>query len=199
MPEYYRNTSAEKSAFLSGIAEERRRSGIRWLVLVSLGLAILTGLSAQVRIPLPVSPVPVTGQVFVVLLIGFLFGKKLGLGSQIAYAGLGSLGIPWFAGMAGGLTVLAGPTGGYILGFLPAVYLIGWLGDNFDSKSYLARFLIGLAGLVTIYCFGAAQLSLFLNLSPLKTLELGVLPFIWVDLIKVLVLSVTVEWFSSVD
>ncbi len=166
-------------------------------LLISLGLAGVTGLLAQTRIPLPFSPVPVTGQVFAVLLIGFLFGKKLGVGSQLIYAGLGGLGIPWFAGLSSGYLTLAGPTGGYILGFLPGVYLVGWLSERFEAENLGSTFLIGVGGLGIIYLFGGIQLSLYLNISPLRTIQLGVLPFLGIDVIKVLMVSIVAWGLSS--
>ena len=170
--------------------------GLWGMVLLSFGLAGLTGLAAQIRIPLPFSPVPVTGQVFVVLLVGFTFGKKIGLGSQIFYAGLGGLGLPWFTGMAGGFMTLAGPTGGYILGFIPAVYLIGWLSQGREVKEWLSTLRIGLLGLSVIYLFGTVQLSLFLQTGLLETIKAGLIPFIWIDLLKVTLVSLLVGKFD---
>ena len=170
--------------------------GLWGMVLFSFGLAGLTGLAAQIRIPLPFSPVPVTGQVFVVLLVGFTFGKKIGLGSQIFYAGLGGLGLPWFTGMAGGFATLAGPTGGYILGFIPAVYLIGWLSQGREVKEWLSTLGIGLLGLSVIYLFGTVQLSLFLQTGLLETIKAGLIPFIWIDLLKVTLVSLLVGKFD---
>ncbi|GAI03420.1 unnamed protein product, partial [marine sediment metagenome] len=83
---------------------------------LALGLACLTGLVAQIRIMLPWSPVPVTGQTLAVLLAGVLLGRWWGGISLAIYAGLGIAGVPWFAGWGSGLGYLAGPTGGYIIG-----------------------------------------------------------------------------------
>lgn len=197
MSEHGKSISLKEVDASNGCLGLKVYAGLRRLVLGSLGLALITGLAAQVRIPIPISPVPITGQVFVLLLIGFLFEKRLGLGSQIVYAGLGGLGLPWFSGMTGGLSVLVGPTGGYILGFIPAVYLISWLTENFRSETLIARFRIGLVGLIVVYFLGTFQLSLFLNTGLLESLELGVVPFVWVDLIKILFVSVAVKGFES--
>jgi biotin transport system substrate-specific component len=156
---------------------------------VSLGLAFLTGIAAQIRLPIPFSPVPVTGQVFAVLLIGLLFGRKLGTGSQLFYVGLGGMGLPWFSGLSGGIAALAGPTGGYVLGFLPAVYLLGWLSERFELTGITEIFFAGLSGLGVIYFFGSLQLSLFLNAGLRETIALGVVPFIWIDLLKGLLVA----------
>ncbi|MFP4136237.1 MAG: biotin transporter BioY [Candidatus Acetothermia bacterium] len=181
------------------ITELKEGTGLKEGALVSLGLALITGLAAQIRLPLPFSPVPVTGQVFVVLLIGILFGRKLGLGSQLFYVGLGGVGLPLFSGFSGGAAALAGPTGGYILGFLPAVYLVGWLSESITLDSLLKVFSAGLAGLGAIYLFGSAQLALFLNTGLRETVALGVVPFIWIDLVKALLVALVTKVFNQAE
>jgi len=85
---------------------------------LALGVACLIGLAAQVRILLPWSPVPITGQTFAVLVAGVILGRWWGGISLALYAGLGAAGLPWFTGWSGGLGYLAGPTGGYIIGLV---------------------------------------------------------------------------------
>ena len=85
---------------------------------LALGVAILTGLLAQLRFYLPWSPVPLTGQTFSVLLAGVMLGTWWGGISMAIYAGIGAAGVPWFQGLNGGLAYLVGPTGGYIVGFI---------------------------------------------------------------------------------
>ncbi len=157
-----------------------------------LGFAILTGLSAQVSIPLPFTPVPVTGQVFAVLVSATLLGRKLGPLSQVAYVGLGFLGVPWFAATTGGplfsvggAAVVLGATGGYLLGFIAAAALIGWFVDRARSRSTFSGILaVELTGVGVIYAFGALQLAVILGLAPQTALDLGVLPFLPVDMLK---------------
>lgn len=194
--ELTREISRAKTRSLAWIAELRRSPGLKKGIPVSLGLGLLTGAAAQVRLPLPFSPVPVTGQVFVVLLIGLLFGKNLGLGSQLFYVGLGGAGLPLFSGLSGGVAALAGPTGGYVLSFLPAVYVVGWLSERFELASRGGLFSAGLAGLGIIYLFGGLQLSLFLNTGLVETVAVGVVPFIWIDLVKVLLAGIVVKEFN---
>jgi len=152
---------------------------------LALTFACLTGLMAQVRIPLPFTPVPVTGQVLAALLSGIVLGGCYGGLSQLFYLGFGTMGLPWFAGWNGGLAVITGVTGGYIMGLIPAALLIGWLTDRY---SYVRRFhfqlLLMVAGVVIIYTFGAVQFAIVMNTSLLKTMTLAVLPFIPVDLMK---------------
>lgn len=191
--ELVKGLTRRKETLLERLTELRENPGLVQGILVSLGLAAITGVAAQVRLPIPFSPVPMTGQVFVVLLIGSLFGKKLGAGSQAFYVGLGSMGLPWFSGLSGGFAALAGPTGGYILGFLPAAYLLGWLSEHFDLNGFTEIFSAGLVGLGVIYFFGSLQLSLFLNSGPMETITVGLVPFVWLDLFKLLLVALVIR------
>ncbi len=151
-------------------------------VLFSLLFAGFTGLCARLRIYLPFTPVPVTGQVFAVLLSGFILGKGYGSLSQMLYIGLGLLGIPWF--VVGPI----GPTGGYIVGFIAAPYLIGALLErrhaNIGDTGILFTFFAASCGVMLIYLFGSIQFMLFTGMSIGKTLLLAVLPFIPFDIAK---------------
>jgi biotin transport system substrate-specific component len=166
---------------------------------LALGMAVLTGLVAQARIPLPWSPVPITGQTFAVLLAGVLMGRWWGGVSQALYVGLGVAGVPWFApgeGMpifsSGGLGVLTGPTGGYLIGFIFAALLLGHFTDKYvRSRSFLAMLgLMLVANFVLIYVPGLLQLGLWLDLvkgSPVSfgdLLGMGAVPFIIGDITK---------------
>jgi len=161
-------------------------------IALALGIACLTGLIAQVRIVLPWSPVPVTGQTFAVLLAGVLLGKWWGGASQAIYAGLGAIGVPWFAGWNGGLGYLAGPTGGYIVGFILAALFLGYFTDTYiRSRSFLSMLLLMLfANFILIYVPGLFQLRLWLNfvkgepVTFITLLGMGVLPFVAGDIIK---------------
>lgn len=163
----------------------RYRLGILQKVSLSLGMAVITGISAQIRIPLPYTPVPITGQVLAVLLSGVLLGRWYGSLSQLFYVSFGGIGLPWFAGMSGGISVLAGPTGGYLLGFILASGVIGWFTQNYvRMRRFLPLVGINLMAIGLIYFAGSLQLSIELGTGFLKTLQLAVIPFIWGDLIK---------------
>ncbi len=159
---------------------------------LALGLACLTGLIAQIRILLPWSPVPVTGQTFAVLLAGVLLGRRWGGISLAIYAGLGVVGVPWFAGWGSGLSYLAGPTGGYIIGFILAALFLGHFTDTYiRSRSFLSMLALMLfANFILIYVPGLFQLGLWLNLvkgEPVAfttLLSMGALPFIAGDVTK---------------
>ena len=159
---------------------------------LTLGMVCLTGLVAQIRIMLPWSPVPVTGQTFAVLLAGVLLGRWWGGISLAIYAGLGIAGVPWFAGWGSGLGYLAGPTGGYIIGFILAALFLGHFTDTYiRSRSFLSMLALMLfANFILIYTPGLLQLGLWLNLvkgEPVTfttLLSLGAFPFIAGDITK---------------
>ncbi len=160
-------------------------------VALAIGFACLTGLLAQMRFFLPYTPVPVTGQVFAVLLSGVILGKWYGGLSQSFYAGLGAAGVPWFNGFQGGMAVLGGVTGGYIIGFIAASLIIGWFTDRYiGSRKFIPMFFLMMFGIGVIYLFGVVQLGLVLGVNARKAIELGAIPFIGVDLYKALIVTV---------
>ena len=159
---------------------------------LALGIALLTGLAAQLRIQLPWSPVPITGQTFAVLLAGVLLGKWWGGVSLALYAGLGIAGVPWFTGFGSGLGHLAGPTGGYIIGFVFAALFLGYFTDKYvRARSFVSMLALMLfANFVLIYVPGLLQLGLWLNIvkgQPVtlsSLLMMGAIPFIVGDITK---------------
>ena len=159
---------------------------------LALGVACLIGLVAQIRFVLPWSPVPVTGQTFAVLLAGVFLGRRWGGISLATYAGLGAAGVPWFAGLNGGLSYLVGPTGGYVLGFILAALFLGHFTDTYiRSRSFLSMLALMLfANFILIYIPGLLQLGLWLNLvkgEPVAfttLLGMGAFPFIAGDIAK---------------
>ena len=143
---------------------------------LSLGFAIVTALSAQVRIVIPMSPVPITGQTFVVLLSGLILGSTFGAISMLMYLFIGMSGLPFFSAGVAGLAILKSPTIGYIIGFFLAAYVIG----SFAAKPILAILL----GSLTIYIAGVSGLMIILNTSLSNALAIGVVPFLIGDAIK---------------
>jgi len=164
-------------------------------IALALGMACLTGLVAQIRIVLPWSPVPVTGQTFAVLLAGVLLGRWWGGTSLAIYAGLGAAGVPWFAGWDSGLGYLAGPTGGYIIGFILAALFVGHFTDKYiRSRSFFSMLgLMFFANFILIYVPGLLQLGLWLNLVKgepaafTSLLMMGAIPFIAGDITKAVI------------
>jgi biotin transport system substrate-specific component len=159
---------------------------------LALGMAAATGLLAQVRFYLPWSPVPLTGQTLAVLLAGVALGKWWGGISMIFYAGLGMAGVPWFQGMNGGLAYMAGPTGGYIIGFILAALFLGHFTDKYvKSRRFMSMLGLMIFGsLILVYVPGLLQLGLWLNIvkgEPItfsSLLTMGALPFIAGDITK---------------
>jgi biotin transport system substrate-specific component len=147
-------------------------------VLFSLLFAGITGACAKLRLYLPFTPVPVTGQVFAVLICGAVLGKEYGALSQIFYISFGMMGIPWF------VIGPVGPTGGYLVGFILAPYLIGFIVEKLKRPGFLSVTLAMLAAVFVIYLFGLIQFSLFTQKGIVESFPLSVVPFIPFDIAK---------------
>lgn len=157
-------------------------------ILLALSFACLTGLLAQVRLYLPGTPVPITGQVFGVLFAGVILGKYWGGISQCLYVGIGIIGIPWFAGLNSGIAYLGGPTGGYIVGFILAAFFIGHIVDRYKkSRNFVGMLMLMLfTTFVLIYIPGLIQLYLWFGgtISMIEIISMAFIPFIGADIIK---------------
>ncbi len=164
----------------------RAASWLRDLILIFAG-SLLVAVFAQIEIPM--QPVPITGQTFAVLLVGALLGSKRGAAAMIAYIAQGSLGLPFFAGGASGIGILTGATAGYLLGFVGAAYVVGWLAERGLERSVRTSILPFLVGTVIIYVFGVAWLSIVLG-SFSKAIQFGLLPFLVGDLIKLIAAAI---------
>ena len=162
----------------------KNKTIIKKILLVITGVVFLA-LLAQVSIFLPFTPVPITGQTFGVLLIGLVYGRKLGVSTISAYIAAGTLGLPVFAGLGSGLIFLS-PNGGYVIGYFFMVVLCGYLAEMGWTKSYGKTLIILLLAEIVLYFFGLVQLSFFVK----KDLFLaGLYPFIIGDVIKVFLLT----------
>ena len=163
-------------------------------LLMSLMMACLTGIMAQIIIPLPWTPVPITAQTFAVLCSGLFLGKKYGCLSQILYIVLGVAFIPWFGGMTGGLDIFLGSTCGFFIGFVIASYFIGYITEKYaDARNFTKMaIVIGIANFALIYIPGLAGLALWYSLTQGVTLGvvdllmMGLVPFIAGDIVKIL-------------
>ncbi len=162
-------------------------------VILAFFMACITGLMAQVIIPLPWTPVPVTAQTFAVLMAGVVLGRWWGGISQVMYLAVGLLGVPWFAGLTGGYAVLLGATGGYFLGFILTAFVMGYVTDKYaQSRNFRPMFgLLFLVNFAFIYIPGLLGLGLWMYLVKgtfptfLTLISMGLLPFILGDLIKI--------------
>jgi biotin transport system substrate-specific component len=161
---------------------------VRDLLLVVTGSLFVTAM-AQVRIPLPFTPVPLTGQTFAVLLVGAVLGSRRGAASLLLYLAQGAIGLPVFAGGASGLLYMSGPTGGYLVGFVGAVYLVGLLAARGLDRRIPSALLAFLAGEMVIYLFGVAWLSVYLGFQ--RAIVAGLLPFLIGDAIKLAAAALT--------
>ncbi len=163
-----------------------RQLAVRDRALVKVGLVVLgswlLAALAQVRVYLPFTPVPLTGQTFGVLLIAAVLGARLGTATVGLYIVQGLLGLPFFAGGNAGLAALLGPTGGYLVGFLLAAYTVGSLAERGFDRSLITAIPAFVVGTAVIYLFGALRLSVFVGMN--NALAAGVLPFVAGDVIK---------------
>jgi len=148
-----------------------------------IGGSLFIALCAQIRIFLPFSPVPVTGQTFAVLIIGALFGTWRGSLSVLLYIMMGASGMPVFA-LGGGFTVLLGPTGGYLVGFIAAACITGLLAERGWDRRIGTTVLAMLLGNTAIYAFGLLWLCCLMGINK-TALTVGLYPFIVGDLLKI--------------
>lgn len=144
-----------------------------------------TAAGAYIIIPFPL--VPITLQTFFLNLAAALLGGYLGALSQIIYVLLGIIGLPVFAGGKAGMGVLFGPTGGYLIGFIAAAYVIGRLITVRENPGIIWTILSMVVGLIVIYVLGVIQLSFVAEFSMKKAISVGVLPFLIGDALKIIV------------
>ena len=153
---------------------------VRDAILVVAG-ASLVGLAAQVAVPLPFTPVPLTMQTFAVLLVGAGLGWQRALPSMLLYLGVGSLGMPWFAEGESGF---GGASFGYVIGFVLAVTVVGRLAQARADRRPLTTFATMVLGSALIYTVGVPWLAVSLDVGLGKAISLGLVPFLFGDLIK---------------
>lgn len=181
-------STLETTGDLHSSSEAAKRVVIRvgWVA----AMVLATAAGSQVAIPLPFTPVPLTLQVFAVLLTGLLLGPVEALWAQATYVGLGLCGVPWYAG----LTALplhaavASATFGYLAGFTVAAPIVALLRDHVGPTRACG------AGLAAIYVAGATHLAFAMDLDASAVVTLGVLPFLPLDLVKA-VLAIRVASF----
>ena len=191
--------AADASSLLDyvSIGAESPRVAVSVRVASVLFVTVLTAALAQVSVPLPFTPVPVTLQPIVVLVGGAALGARLGATSQALYLILGAAGLPVFAAspfLPPGLARLMGPTGGYLLAYPIAALVTGWLADRGFDRRYVTSVIAMTAGLAVIFFGGVAWLAWLMpsgaassgpiGLQP--ALSLGLYPFVLVDILKVL-------------
>jgi biotin transport system substrate-specific component len=157
-------------------------SSLRGLVYAALFGA---GTAAGAYIIVPIPPVPITLQTLFLYLAGALLGGRLALLSQVVYVLLGIIGLPVFAGGKAGFGVLFGPTGGYLIGFLPAAYIVGKWNEVLNAPSFPTVLVSMIVGTIPVYLLGVLQLSFVAKLDLVKAVSVGMLPFLIGDGIKI--------------
>jgi biotin transport system substrate-specific component len=155
-----------------------------WTIALVVGFALLTAAAAQIRITLPFTPVPITGQTFAVLLAGASLGGLAGGASQLLYVALGAIGLPFYANGDSGWEVVQGATGGYLVGFIVAAYIVGFLAERQQDRTISSAVPAFLTGSVVIYLFGVPWLAHTVDVSWTEAAALGLTPFVIGDLIK---------------
>ena len=153
---------------------------LRMVVLASL-MAALTAVGAYIHVP--IGPVPIVLSTLFVILSGLLLGGRWGPASMALYLLVGAIGMPVFAGGKGGFAHFFGPTGGYLLGYVFAAWITGFISERSRSLLILDIFAVAI-GSISIYAFGVPWLKIVTQMSWPKTFMVGVIPFLIGDAIK---------------
>lgn len=156
--------------------------GLARSVALVLGGAVFVGLTAQVVVPLPFTPVPLSLQTFSVLLVGAVLGSRRGAASMALYLLAGVAGVPWFSAHHSGWSF---PSFGYIVGYVAAAWLVGRLAERGADRQVLPTAGLMALGNLVIYAFGVPGLMLATGMPLAKALLLGVLPFLIGDAVKI--------------
>lgn len=144
----------------------------------------MIALAAQVSIPLPFTPVPITGQTFAVLLTGAVLGSARGVLATLLYLILGMVGLPFYAGGSSGIQVVMGATGGYLIGLVLAAMATGWLAERRWDRRVRSSILAMLLGEVLIFTLGVGWLMVVTGIGLAEGLALGLLPFLISEAVK---------------
>jgi biotin transport system substrate-specific component len=178
------------------VADAFRPNAKSFALVYDIGCILLgtlfSAVGARFAIPLPFSPVPITGQTLAVLLMAVLLGSRRGAICVLTYLVYGAVGYPVFAQGAAGVVHLLGPTGGYLVGFVVAAFVVGRLAERGWDQRFSTAFAAMLIGNGVIYLLGLPWLAVFVGWE--RTWVSGLLPFIPGDIAKVLVAAVLLPW-----
>lgn len=158
----------------------KEQQKIKMMVITALFAAII-GILAQITVPLPL--VPITGQTLAVGLAATILGARYGMLSVLVYLAVGAAGIPVFAQLSGGISSLFGPTGGYLIGFIPTAFVIGFILEK-SSFRFIPALIANLIGMLITLFFGTAWLKFAAGLTWTAAFLGGFTPFIVVGIIK---------------
>lgn len=165
-----------------------KRSVLQSALLAVAGTVLLW---ASAKVQMPFYPVPMTMQTFVVLFLGFALGARLGAATVLLYLAEGALGLPVFAGTPEkglGLAYMAGPTGGFLAGFVVAAYVTGWFAERGFDRRLVTVMIATLAGFIAIYGLGLSWLGALIGWDK-PVLEFGLYPFLPAEALKMALLA----------
>ncbi len=172
------------------------QSGIKKTTFTAL-FTVLIIIGAYIAIPLPGTPVPIVLQNMFVSLAGLIMGPLMGLASVAAYLFLGALGMPVFAGGKGGFVHFAGPTGGFLISYIPAVLIFGYI-SHFRKRSISFDLLALLLGNICVFSLGAFWLKVKTGMDFSKVMALAVLPFLPGAVVKITAATLISKWLRPV-
>ena len=172
----------------------RESENTKWIRFVVLALVGALAMTIAAKIKIPFYPVPVTMQTLAVLAIGMTYGTRLGGATLLGYLGAGAVGAPVFAGGAG-IAYMMGPTGGYLLGFFVAAVVLGALAERGWTRSIVTTAAAMLLGNIIIYLLGVSWLANLIGTD--KAIQLGLLPFLYGDALKLVIAALGVPYLWS--
>ena len=152
------------------------------LAIIGVFAAVICVLG-PLSLPIPISPVPVTFAILAVFLASYVLGMKRGTLCVLVYLLIGMAGLPVFSGFSGGLGKLAGPTGGYLVGYIFIALCTGWFADRSNGKPVFA-FIGMVIGTAICYALGTAWLAISLDMTFVQALAIGVAPYVLLDVLK---------------
>ncbi len=171
------------NTFADALRPVARRQALAYDFVLLVGGSVVLALSAQLAFHLPFSPVPITGQTFAVLLVGALLGSVRGGLVVLLYLAEGLSGLPVFAGGGAGPVILLGPTGGYLLGFVPAVIIVGYLAERGWDRRFLTTLAAMTGGTAAIFVCGLTWLAILQITDSILTI--GLWPFVPGAILKI--------------
>ncbi len=188
------------NALAPSLINKSSLKALTMVVMVAFGVALIT-LSAKIQVPF--WPVPVTLQTLAIMGLAAAYGLRLGLATITSYLAAGYMGAPVFAGAIAGPAYFAGPTAGYLAGFVIAVAIVGYVADRISSKNIFALVGATLVGTLVIYALGAYWLGFVYVGSSGNLLSFegawkyGVQPFILADIVKAVIASLSIPAISG--
>jgi len=182
------NTKRLDMTYADILRPSEKKQALLYDVLLVAGGTLFIALLSQIKIPLPFSPVPITGQTFGVLLAGALLGRIRGAVTILVYLGEGLAGLPVFAGGGAGILHLFGPTGGYLVGFIGAAYTVGFLTEKGWDRKIGTTVLAMTFGSLIIFVVGLSWLAIYSGTN--RLLAIGLFPFIPGDIIKIVLAAI---------